>query len=87
MNKYAQYITLLENIELKLDTEYKSYIYILKSKRKDQTTSIKTLSIKQLRKITELENILDYTKGCYFDGKLYDCNLENKDLTRYFKSI
>lgn len=45
------------------------------------------LSIEELNNILSLPNILQFVKSRYFSNELYECKLENADLTKYFKSI
>ena len=75
---------ILEYLELFIYTRLKLYFKFIEQQARQD---IYLLSIDNLNNILQLPNLMQFVKHKYFSNKVYECNLENKDLTQYFKSI
>lgn len=57
--------------------------YVEKQARNDDYL----FNIEEMKKISQIDNFLSFIKKNYFKGEIYQDNLSNNDLQKYFKSI
>ena len=73
---------ILEYVELFIYARLKIYFMFLERQARK---GIYLLSIDNLKNILKLQNIMNFVKQRYFEGELFDCKLENDDMTKYFR--